>query len=104
MIGAEATALGAKEKVRPVYQNKTTVKLMTQLNKLPYMVLTYDLLYDMEEEQRKAGCEPSKDLVGAVKCQYKLLYDLMGGNPDNAIRDGRLQSGQSYIFSQTQSI
>ena len=75
---------------------------MTQLNKLPYMVHTYNLLYDMEKEQRKAGYEPSKDLVGAVKCQYRLLRDVMGGSPDDAIRDGRLKSGQSYIFSQTQ--
>ena len=75
--------------------------MMDQLNKLPYMILTYNLLTDMEEEQKKTGCEPSKDLVGAVKCQYKLLTDLMGGNPDKAIRDGRLKGGQSYIFNQT---
>ena len=56
----------------------------------------------MELEQWKEGCEPSKELMGAVKCQYRQLREVMGGNPDGVIRDGRLKSGQSYIFSQTQ--
>ena len=56
----------------------------------------------MELEQRKEGSEPSKELLGVVKCQYRQLRDVLGGNPDGVIREGRLLNGQSYIFSQTQ--
>ena len=41
---------GEAKKVGPIYQNKTTAKLITQLNKLPHMVHTYNLLCDMETE------------------------------------------------------
>ena len=53
-------------------------------------------------EQRKEGNEPSNELLGAIKCQYRNLREVLGGNPDGIIKEGRLLNVQSYIYNKTQ--
>ena len=42
-VGVEPKAQGAKKKARPIYQNNQAVKMLEQLQKLPYMIWTYNL-------------------------------------------------------------
>ena len=98
----EVLAIDAKDKSQPIFQSKVQAKLIAQLNKLPHLVNSYNLLQEMELEQKKEGNEPSKELLGAIKCQYRNLKEVLGGNPDGIIKEGRLLNGQSYIYNQTQ--
>ena len=70
---------------------------MEELQKLPNMVFIYNVLKNMEEKEKEAGQEPSKELEEAMKGQYKLLAEIMGEDPKVAIKNG----GKSYIFDQT---
>ena len=51
----------------------------------------------MEEKEKEACQEPSKKLEEGIKGQYKLLAEIMGEDPKEAIKNG----GKSYIFNQT---